>query len=97
MLSALRFINMFKKNNLFIGIIIALIAPLIAYLFTEFTTLGVRFANKPLALYGIAGAVNLLIARYFYKQRASKTGGGLIAVTFVALLLLLFLKGGIKI
>jgi len=87
----------FKKNNLFIGIIIAFIAPLIAYFFTEYTSLGARFGNKPLALYSIAGAVNLLIARYFYKHRASKTGGGVIAITFAALLLLLFLKGGITI
>lgn len=88
---------MFKKNNLFIGILLGAVAPLVAYLFTEYTALGVRFANKPLLLYAIAGVVNLLLVRSFYKQQASKTGGSIIGITFIGLLLLLFFKGGIKV
>jgi len=88
---------MFKKNNLFVGILLGAIAPLIAYLFTEYTALGVRFTNKPLLLYAVAGVVNLLLVRYFYKQQATKTGGSIVGITFIGLLLLLFLKGGVKI
>ena len=88
---------MLKKNDVFVGFLLGAIAPLIAYLFTEYTTLGARFANKPLLLYAIAAAVNLLLVRYYYKRQASKTGGSIMGITFVGLLLLLFLKGGINV
>ena len=88
---------MLKKNDVFVGFLLGAIAPLIAYLFTEHTALGTRFQEKPLLLYAVAAAVNLLLVRYFYKQQASKTAGSIIGITFIGLLLLLFFKDGIKI
>lgn len=88
---------MLKKNNLFIGFVLGVIAPFIAFLFTEYTSLGLRFSDKPLALYAIAAVVNLLLIRYYYKLQASRTGGGLLFITFIGVLLLLFLKQGITV
>lgn len=83
---------MFKRNNLFFGVLLGVIAPLIAYLLSEHSQLGNRFADKPLTLYAIAGVVNLLILRYFYKQELTRTGGGMVALTFFGLVLLLLFK-----
>ncbi|MCL4641329.1 MULTISPECIES: hypothetical protein [Olivibacter] len=88
---------MLKKNNPLLGILLGAIAPLIAFLFNEYTSLGSKFADKPLTLYAIAGAVNLLIVRYCYKQQASKTGGSVMGITFIGLILILYFKGGIKV
>lgn len=88
---------MLKKNNLLLGVLLGAVAPLIALLFTEFTSLGQRFADKPLTLYAIGGAVNLLLVRYYYKQQTSRTGGGVMGITFVGLILLLYLKGGVSV
>lgn len=83
---------MFKRNNLIFGLLLGAIAPLIAFLFTEHTSFGARFVDKPLTLYAIAGVVNLLVLRYFYKQQLPRTGGGIMAFTFLGLVLLLIFK-----
>lgn len=83
---------MFKRNNLFFGVLLGVIAPLIAYLLSEHSPLGNHFADKPLTLYAVAGVVNLLILRYFYKQELTRTGGGIVALTFFGLVLLLLFK-----
>ncbi|QNL49975.1 hypothetical protein H8S90_25370 [Olivibacter sp. SDN3] len=88
---------MMKKNHLFAGIIVGAIAPIIACLFAEHTVLHERFADKPLTLYMIAGTVNLLLLRYFYKKDASQTAGGVIAITFMGIILLLVFKENITI
>jgi len=88
---------MLKKNNLVMGLALGVVAPLIAFLFAEYTSLGVRFSDKPLALYAIAGVVNLLLIRYYYKLQASRTAGGFMFVTFVGVLLLLFFKQGVAV
>lgn len=88
---------MLKKNNLLLGILLGAMTPIIAFLLDEYTPLGARFVDKPLTLYAIGGAVNLLMVRYYYKQQASKTGGGIMGITFIGLLLILYFKGGIRV
>ncbi|GAA4797008.1 hypothetical protein GCM10023231_26880 [Olivibacter ginsenosidimutans] len=88
---------MLKKNNLFTGAALGAVAPVMAYWLTEHTSLGTRFVDKPLLLYVIAATLNLLLARYFYRRQAAKTGGSLIGITFVGLLLLLVFKEGFTI
>ena len=83
---------MFKRNNFFFGFLLGAIAPLAAFLLAEHSPLGGYFTNKPLTLYAIAAVVNLLILRYFYKQGLTRTGGGMMALTFLGLLLLLLSK-----
>lgn len=86
---------MFKKNHLLVGVVIGAVAPIIAYLFAEYTALNERFADKPLTVYMIAGAVNLLLLRYFYKRGVSQTAGGIMAITFLGIILLLVFKKNI--
>lgn len=88
---------MLKKNNLLVGILVGAMAPLIAFFFVEYTALGDRFADKPLTFYAIAGAINLFLVRFYYKHQASKTGGSIMGITFIGLIMLLYFKGGIRI
>jgi len=83
---------MFKKNNFFFGFLLGAIAPLGAFLLAEHSSLGDYFTDKPLTLYAIAAVVNLITLRYFYKQGLTKSGGGMMAVTFLGLILLLLFK-----
>lgn len=83
---------MFKRNNFFFGFLLGTIAPLVAFLLAEHSPLGDYFTNKPLTLYAIAAVVNLLTLRYFYKQGLTKSGGGMMAATFLGLILLLLFK-----
>jgi len=48
--------------------------------------------NKPFALYGLVALFNLLITRYFYHFRLTKTGQGIILITFLIAMFLLFLN-----
>lgn len=74
------------------GFLLGAIAPITAFLLTEHSSLGDYFTSKPLTLYAIAAVANLLILRYFYKQGLTKSGGGMMAVTFLGLILLLLFK-----
>lgn len=71
------------KNHFLFGLLMGLVAPIIAFIFTEYTTLGLRFAAKPFALYAMATGVNLLLLRYFYRRDLPDSGKGMIFITFV--------------
>ena len=50
------------------------------------------FNNQPLIPYVSALAINLLIARSLFKNNADKTGTGLMASTFVAMMLMFYFQ-----
>jgi hypothetical protein len=81
-----------KKDNLYFGILVGLIFPVIAFTLVKFG-MGNLINNKPFALYGFVALLNLLIMRYFYHFRLSKSGQGVILVTFFILMFLLFSTG----
>lgn len=72
-----------------------MIFPAIAFLLVKFD-MGNLINDKPLALYAVVAMLNLLIMRYFYRHSLTKTGQGIILITFLIAMLLLFL-GGFKI
>ena len=80
------------KNNLWIGMAIGLIFPMLAYLLTTYTTMSDRmFATKPFLLYIVAGAINLVLIRLFYRKTTSleKSAKGVMLVTFLGMLVFL--------
>jgi len=81
-----------RKNNVGYGLLIGAIAPLIAFLFTTYTSLGERLGDKPLLLYAFAGLINLWEVRICYKKQFTKTAAGIIAITFASVLLLILFK-----
>lgn len=80
---------------MFFGILLGMIFPAIAFLLVKFDV-GNLINNKPFALYAVVAMLNLLIMRYFYRSGLTKTGQGIILITFLIAMLLLFL-GGFKI
>lgn len=80
------------KNNLLTGLLIGLPAPITAYLLTAYTTITATLATgKETLLYMLAGALNLLILRFMYRREYEKVGQGVILITFVTVLLLLYM------
>lgn len=82
-----------RYNHILFGCFLGSIAPLIAFLFTEYHLVEVLTQEKPLAAYLMAAVVNLLLLRYLFKNGNDKTGKGVLLVTFACMLLLLYLKG----
>lgn len=79
------------KNSLLYGVIFGAIAPLIAYCLSAYTELDTQLAaDKPIILYVIAGAMNLIAARFLFRSKYDEIGKGIIISTFIAVLLLIF-------
>ncbi len=79
-----------QKNPLLSGLGIGLLAPLCAHVLTRFTTLSVPFGSKQLGLYVIAALINLLVVRYLYWKGLEQAARGVILITFVSAMLLIF-------
>ncbi|PPL01890.1 hypothetical protein [Parapedobacter indicus] len=82
--------NQMQQNSLLLGLSIGLLAPLCAHILTTFTTLSVPFGSKQLGLYVIAALINLFVVRYFYRKGLEKAARGVILITFVLAMLLIF-------
>jgi hypothetical protein len=65
-------------------------APFVAHMLTVFTSWNLALGNKPLSLYVIAALINLLLVRFFYRNALEKSARGVILITFVGVLLLIF-------
>jgi len=79
-----------QQNPFLLGLGIGLIAPLCAHVLTRFTALSVPFGSKQLGLYVIAALINLLVVRYFYRKGSEHAARGVILITFVLAMLLIF-------
>lgn len=81
------------KNNIWTGIAIGFICPLLAYLLIIYTSVPESFfPTKPFMAYLIATAINLLLIRVFYKRTMpqEKTARGVMLITFVGMLMFLY-------
>jgi len=81
-----------QKDSLLAGVIIGAIAPLVAYLAMTYTTFQQSFfQDKPIALYVIAAVINLIIIRFAYRADNTSTAKGVVLITFLAMLILIFI------
>lgn len=83
-----------NKDNLFFGILLGLIAPLIAFIMSRFNLTGIDIGSKNLSFYVIAALVNLLLMRYYYRNEMGNSARGIILITFIATMAVLFFRGG---
>lgn len=67
-------------------------APVAAHLLSQFTTWARILGGKEISLYVIAALLNLLLVRYYYRNEMEKTGRGVVLITFVATIILIFTK-----
>jgi len=71
-----------------------MVFPAIAFLLVKFYTQNLM--GNPYILYAIAALLNLLIMRYFYHFKLSQSAQGVILITFLIAMVLLF-SGNFKI
>lgn len=82
---------MVKQNSIFTGVLIGMLAPIVAYLVDTYTNLQATFfAEKPIALYVLAALVNLIIIRFTYRSGKDALAKGVVLITFLAMLFLIF-------
>jgi hypothetical protein len=78
------------KNNIWIGLGIGTVSPILAHILVRFTDIELHFLpEKPMAIYTIAVLVNLVLLRFAYRSGNDQLGKGIIASTFLAMLLYL--------
>lgn len=81
------------RNNFWIGIALGLIAPLLAWLLSDYTALQAQlFPGKKMSFYLIALAINLLGIRYFFRKDGNQDqlAKGLMLLSFLAMLLVFY-------
>lgn len=83
-----------NKDNLFFGILIGLIAPLIVFLMSRFNLTGIDVGSKNLSFYVIAALINLLLMRYYYRNEMGNSARGIILITFIGAMAFLFFREG---
>jgi len=83
---------MFKKNNLFLGILYGCAFPVIAWLVFSLLLKNSSFLDKPAAPYLIAIGLNLILLRFSAKAYLDKTSSGIMIATFACTLLVFVFK-----
>ncbi|MES2267584.1 MAG: hypothetical protein V4520_12540 [Bacteroidota bacterium] len=84
---------MFKKNNLFLGILYGLIVPVLAWLvFAVILKNETVILDKPVTPYLIAIGINLVMLRFSARAYLDKTSNGIMIATFACTLLIFVLK-----
>lgn len=83
-----------KKDNLFFGILLGVIAPVIAFVISQFNLTGINIGNKNLSVYAIAALLNLILMRYYYRNEMENSARGIILTTFICAMLILFFHEG---
>lgn len=78
-----------KRNSFILGCLSGGVSPAVAYLLKVSTSLGTTM--HPLSLYVVAGVFNLLLIRFFYAKGLDRCAQGVLLITFVAVLLLIFI------
>jgi hypothetical protein len=81
------------KNNTFLtGVLWGIIPILTAFILTEFTQTIQWIGGKSLSWYVVAAVINLLFVRYAAKNHLDQQMRGLIFITFLGTIVLLFNK-----
>jgi len=83
---------MFKKNNLFLGILYGCAFPVFAWLVFSLLLKNSSFLDKPAAPYLIAIGLNLILLRFSAKAYLDKTSNGIMIATFACTLLVFVFK-----
>ena len=84
---------MFKKNNLFLGILYGFIPPVLAWLiFAVLLKNDAIMMDKPAVPYLIAIGLNLVLLRFSAKAYLDKTSNGIMMATFACTLLVFVFK-----
>ncbi len=81
---------MLKRNNIWLGICIGLLSPIVAFLSTSQFERNLRLLAKDDILYVISAAINLLLLRYYFKAERDNIGNGIFLSTFLCVFIFFF-------
>ena len=81
-----------KRNHISLGLFLGALAPLLAYIITYFDLTGIDLGEKKMSFYVLAALVNLLLVRYYYRNEMINTARGIILITFMGAIAVLFLR-----
>lgn len=81
-----------QNKDFILGMVIGVIAPLVSYLLTQYTSLQRDyFAEKPIAIHVLAAAINLIVVRFAYRAGKESLAKGVMLLTFLAMVVLIWL------
>jgi predicted tellurium resistance membrane protein TerC len=83
---------MLKRDNVWLGTILGLILPGIAFFVVEILKKNIRVLEKDDLLYIGCVALNLLLVKYYFKHYKENTARGIIAATFICALIFFYHK-----
>jgi hypothetical protein len=83
---------MLNKNSMLVGVLVALVFPLLAWVIAGLLKYNAFIINKPALPYFVAIAFNLFILKYLTKNGLNKTASGLIVASFTVMALIFILK-----
>lgn len=82
-----------RLNTFISGLVLGVIFPALAYLLTQYTSIGTSINAKPLTFYVLAALVNLIAIRFLYRSGNDATAKGILFSTFFGVILLIFVQG----
>lgn len=83
---------MFKKDNVWIGLILGFVLPGIAFFVTEVLKKNIRLLQKEDLMYIGCVALNLILVKYFYRIDKEDMAKGVVASTFICAFIFFFYK-----
>lgn len=83
---------MLKKDNVWLGAVLGLVCPGIAFLFVEILKKNITFLRKDDLLYIGCVAINLLLVRYYFRHDKENTARGIIGSTFICAFIFMYHK-----
>ena len=83
---------MLKKDNIWLGAVLGLVLPGIAYFIVEILKKNITVLEKDDLLYIGCVALNLLLVRYYFRTYKENTAKGIISATFVCAFIFFYYK-----
>jgi hypothetical protein len=85
---------MLKRDNVWLGAVLGLIFPGIAFFFVEILKKNITYLEKDDLLYIGCVAINLILLRYYVRSYKENTARGIIAATFICAFIFFYYKVG---
>jgi hypothetical protein len=83
---------MLKRDNVWLGVILGLVLPGIAFFFVEILKKNIRIMQKDDILYIGCVALNLILVRFFFSKDKEQVGRGIVGSTFICALIFFYYK-----
>lgn len=83
---------MLKKDNVWLGALLGLVLPAIAFVLVEVLKRNIRLFQKDDLLYIGCVALNLFLVKYYFKIDKENTAKGIVGATFICAFVFMFYK-----